>query len=117
MKKITLFILGFLFAFSVSANTVVTGEASSETMSAGEMYFKISPDPTQSGVFNLEFANPENEQMYVTIFNSEGDAVYTNNFSSSVKESVDLFWKGEGVFYVLVETESVCRVGRVVVYR
>jgi PKD repeat protein len=73
--------------------------------------FNISvfPNPSE-GIFNLQFQQIWNADLYISIFNLKGQMIYNNKLSSEAPEinlPIDLTKAGKGIYFLRIESGDI----------
>ncbi|MBA3970595.1 MAG: T9SS type A sorting domain-containing protein [Bacteroidetes bacterium] len=76
--------------------------------------FKISPNPSSTGLFNLEIGNTSNNTI-VTVFNIIGKTVLTKEITSSSRQLLDLSNQANGSYFVRIQNDTETIVKKIVV--
>ena len=65
----------------------------------------VYPNPSNGRIF-VENTSATEKTATVSVLNTVGQIVYTNNFSNLVKESIDLSNQPDGLYTVRISTTS-----------
>lgn len=80
--------------------------------------FELYPNPT-AGIFKLNLALNANKNVKITIYNTLGQEVYTNNFGSiaEVHTLIDISKYNEGIYLVKVEADELIQTKQLITIR
>jgi len=87
-----------------TTNFVITDQVSIGDPTSTGGLITVSPNPTATGLFSIEFGQriPEDREVLIEIFDLSGKLVFTNNITRSFNTNVDISGNAKGLYILKI---------------